>query len=127
MITFLKQSSSLRSFLPVLNIHPLLLFMVPLFLLWFWAPLWLFKLDNTIALPDAGIWILILLSFMVFLMVIGLCWYLLESSWQKLGLPGINVLVLHFKHIELWQQLTFYWLSFALLLIIATGCLMAIC
>lgn len=83
--------------------------------------------DPAIGFIDPNIWLLILLSLICFLVVIGLCWWLLHGFWISLGLPLLGDMVLQFKKMESWQQLRFYWLSFVLLVLAAVGCLNAIC
>lgn len=76
---------------------------------------------------DPNIWLLVLLSLICFLLVTGLCWWLLQQFWISLGLPATREMVLSFKKMELWKQLGFFWLSFALLLLTGVLCLTAIC
>ena len=83
--------------------------------------------DATAGYINRSIWLMILLSIICFLTLAALCAWLFQNVWTELGLPSINGLVVHFKSMELWQQLGFAWASFALLLLAAVGCLMAIC
>jgi len=76
---------------------------------------------------DPNIYLYMMLSVMCFLGLLGMCWWLLACFWAAFGLPAVNGLVVHFKAMELWQQLSFYFVSFALLLLAAVGCLIAIC
>ncbi|MET3112959.1 hypothetical protein AAKU52_000678 [Pedobacter sp. CG_S7] len=98
-----------------------------LLLLWLFMPGFIRHFDPTAGGVDPAIWLLILLALIAFLMVAALCWWLLNRFWVFLGLPQLSVMVLQFKTLELWQQLSFYWLSFALLLLVSTLCLAAIC
>lgn len=82
--------------------------------------------DPSIGFVDPNIWLLILLSLICFMAVIGLCWWVLQSFWLSLGLPGLSSLVSQFKTLESWQQLSFFWSSFALLLLTMLGVLTAI-
>ncbi|WEK21635.1 MAG: hypothetical protein P0Y49_10855 [Candidatus Pedobacter colombiensis] len=107
------------------NYTPYLLFGLCL-LLWPLLQWLVMSSDPTIGFIDPNIWLLILLSLISFLMVIGLCWWLLQRFWMRLGLPLLSDMVLQFKKLELWQQLGFYWASFALLLLAAIGVLTAI-
>ncbi|HTN20800.1 MAG TPA: hypothetical protein VL125_10010 [Pelobium sp.] len=127
MTTFIINKYRLRSLLPVFNMHPVLLLLLTGMLINQSLPLWIYRLDPTAALPDAGVWSLILLSILVFLILLLLNAYLFSDILKRLGLQGINSMVSQFKTLTLWQQYVFYWASFALLLLAAIGCLMAIC
>ncbi|WP_442591538.1 hypothetical protein ACSBL2_09945 [Pedobacter sp. AW31-3R] len=105
---------------------PFLLF-IALLLMWFFVPMLLNRIDATIGNVDQSIWLLVLLSMISFLMVCGLCWWLLQQFWLVLQLPPIEQMVSQFNSLLLWQQLSFYYASFALLLVAALGCLIAIC
>jgi len=94
---------------------------------WFFAPGWLRRIDGTAGSVDQSIWLLIVLSLISFLLITSLCWWLLQRFWLMAGLPPISTMVLHFNTLQLWQQLGLYLLSFALLLLAATGSLAAIC
>jgi hypothetical protein len=118
---------SFRSWLPVFQLNPPIKWLLLLLLLWFAAPYWIYRLDPTAALPDAGIWSLILLSILVFLILLLLSAYLFGHILKWLGLQGINNMVSQFRTLTLCQQYVFYWSSFALLLLTAIGCLIAIC
>ncbi|NQX38807.1 hypothetical protein SAMN05421820_101842 [Pedobacter steynii] len=83
--------------------------------------------DVTAGYIDPGIWLLVLLSLISFLLVAGLSFWLLQRLWLGLGLPVIEVMVLQFKTLDSWKQLSFYWASFVSLLFAAVGCLIAIC
>jgi hypothetical protein len=81
--------------------------------------------------PDAGtldpnIWLLIILSIATFLIIIIMAWWLMQHYWLAFGLPEMESMVLQFNRLELWQQLKFYYAFFALLLLVAVGCLMAV-
>ena len=66
-------------------------------------------------------------SLISFMMVAALSWWLLNRFWVSLGLPALGTMVLQFNTLTLWQQLGFFWLSFALLLLAAVLCLIGIC
>jgi hypothetical protein len=83
--------------------------------------------DVTVGYIDPNIWLLILLSFIAFLMMVGVVWWLLQRYWVTFGLPGLRNMVSQFNGLELWQQLGFFYLWFALLLMAGVGCLIAIC
>ncbi|MFD1630560.1 hypothetical protein [Pseudopedobacter beijingensis] len=107
--------------------YAVLLFFSMLLLLWWSAPLWVYRVDSTIGLVDQGIWYLIVLAILVFMLLLALCWWLLEHFLHTLGLPDIYAMVSQIKILSIWQQLVFYWASFALLLSTAIACLVAIC
>ncbi|MCX2483749.1 hypothetical protein [Pedobacter sp. MR2016-24] len=87
-----------------------------LLLLWWRLPAMLQNADGTTGSIDQSIWILIILALISFLLVTALCWWLLQYSWQSLGLPEIQTMVSQFNTLALWQQLSFFWASLALLL-----------
>ena len=106
--------------------EPLLLF-ICLLLIWCFAPLLLHQLDQTVGNVDQSVWLLVLLSMISFLLMCAVSWWLVKQFWLAMGLPHINTMVSQFKKLALWQQLSFLWASFALLLLAAVGCLVAIC
>ncbi|WP_316815855.1 hypothetical protein [Pedobacter nyackensis] len=97
-----------------------------LLLLWPVAQHLLIGTDPTIGFIDPNIWLLILLSLICFMVVVGLCWWVLQQFWLSLGLPLLGNMVLQFRELSLWQQLGFYWASFVSLLLAAVGVLTAI-
>jgi hypothetical protein len=105
--------------------EPILLLIV-LLLLWFLMPGWLHSIDETAGNISQDIWMLLLLSLISFILILTICWWLLKRLWAGAGLPTFNQMVLQFKTLPIWQQLSFYWGSFALLLLTALGCLNAI-
>ena len=107
-----------------LEIGFLLLIMV---LLWPLGQHLIISTDVTAGYIDPGIWLLVLLSLISFLLIAGLSFWLLQRLWLGLGLPVIEVMVLQFKNLDSWKQLSFYWASFVSLLFAAVGCLIAIC
>jgi hypothetical protein len=98
-----------------------------LLFLWLWMPGVIRQFDPTAGGIDPAIWLLIILSLLAFLGMAALCWWLLQRFWQRLGLPQLNFMVSQFKTLALWQQLGFYWVSFAWLLLVGALCLVAIC
>ena len=103
------------------------LLFISLLLLWFVFPRLIQYNDPTAGTIDQSIWLLILASLISFMLISSLCWWLLKRFWTSLRLPAIDSLLVHFKSLELWQQLGFLWASFALLLLGALGSLIAIC
>jgi hypothetical protein len=84
-------------------------------------------LDATVGDVDQSVWLLIILSIICFLLILAICWWLLQYIWIDLGLPHLKSITSHFNKLELWQQLSFFWASFFSLLLAATGCLIALC
>lgn len=119
--------SGFRNWLPGYFLQPLLQFILPLLLLWWLAPSWIYHLDPTAAIPDAGLLLIILIGIITFLILVWLAGYLLNLTVSKLGLPSIQSMVLQFNQLALWHQFVCYWASFALLLLAAIGSLIAIC
>jgi hypothetical protein len=94
-------------------------------LLWASAPK-LFPLPNGNSEEMVtSIGLMVLLSLISFLLVLGLCWWLLKRFWIIADLPALGTMVLQFKTLELWEQLKFSFALFALLLLAGVGCLMA--
>jgi len=93
---------------------------------WHTLPKVLRSIEPTAALLDAGIWQLILLALLSYVGLLQLSWWLLYRFWQSLGLLNITDMVSLFKQLTSWQQLSFFWASFALLLLAAIACLAAI-
>ena len=96
-------------------------------LLWQVLPSVIYGLDSTAGNIDPSIWLLILLGLITFLLLSTLSWILLKWFWTSLGLPRLSTLFTLFRSLELWQQLSFLWASFALLLLAGAMCLIAIC
>ncbi|MBB6503017.1 hypothetical protein [Pedobacter cryoconitis] len=128
-------NTSIRKLYPVLRLRTgqvprrlkqHLLF-IGLLMVWCFAPLWLHKIDETAGNIDQSIWLLVILSLISFMLITGLCWWLLQKFWLAAGLPSFRTMVSQFNTLSLWQQLGFYWASFALLLLVASVCLSAIC
>ncbi|MBB5438826.1 hypothetical protein HDC92_002507 [Pedobacter sp. AK017] len=109
----------------VKNTEPYLVALIML-LLWFTAPKLMVLGDGEMGHIDPSIWLLVLLAIISFLLILGLCWWLLKRFWMVMGLPGLGSMVLQFNSLQLWQQLGFWLASFALLLLAAIGALVAI-
>ena len=110
---------------PQYLLKPLILFIF-LLLLWYFMPGLLQKIDVTVGSIDPSVWLLILLSFICFFAVTALSWWLLKQFWLIMGLPSFKLMISQYNTLQLWQQLTFYWVSFGLVLLAALGCLGAI-
>lgn len=70
--------------------------------------------------------LMVVLALISFLILLELVWWLLNRFWKRVGLPGIEVLVIYYRRMEEWQQVMFFWGSFALLLLAGVGCLAAV-
>ncbi len=95
--------------------------------IWLVYPLLLQGNDPTAGYIAQNTWLLLVLSIITFMLVTGLCWWLLNHFWTMTGLPHFKTMIIKFKHLTSWQQLSFFWLSFALLLLAAMSCIDAIC
>jgi hypothetical protein len=102
----------------------LLLFLLSI---WFSAQIWMRSIDPLSAITDQSIWLMVILSMVVFLLILALCMWLLDQVLLKTGLPSLLTMLSQFKTMMLWQQLAFYLSFFALLLMAASACLIAIC
>ncbi|WP_316742746.1 hypothetical protein [Pedobacter antarcticus] len=109
------------------SIHPITRLLLLLLTIWIFAPEWLHLLDETAASVDQSVWLLIILSLITFLVILIICWWLMQYLWNNKFMPAPRQLAIHFKTLTLWQQISFYWASFALLLLTASICLVAIC
>lgn len=103
------------------------LLLVLLLLLWPLGQRLIMIMDVNAGYIDPGIWLLLLLSVIAFLIMAGMSFLLLQWLWNGLGLPKIDIMVLQFKKMELWQQLGLLWACFVSLLFAGIGCLIAIC
>jgi len=112
---------------PGLEILKVVMLFVVLSLLWPFTQGMIQRLDVTAGYVDQSILVLVVLSLLCFLGMIGLTWWLVKRFWMALGLPSLSGMVLQFNELLLWQQLGFYFASFALLLLAGVGCLAAIC
>lgn len=105
---------------------PVLLLLL-LLSVWISFPVYIHQADPTAGTVDQSIWMLVTLSLIVFLLILALCWWLLQLYWKLLDLPQLYSIVSQFNTLTLWQQLLFFWLSFVSLLLAALGCLASIC
>lgn len=114
-----------RNILEALKIAALFVIMV---LLWPFAQQMVLSFDETAGYLDLGnMVLLVLISLITFIVIVVLSGWLLCRFLAAQNLPGIGIMVLQFRKLELWQQLRFYWASFALLLLAAAMSVMAIC
>lgn len=83
-------------------------------------------MDGTAGYVDPGIWVLVVMGLVCFVGMLALSWWLLQRFWMMMGLPGLRVMVLRFNELDVWMQLGFYWLCYALVLLAGVGCLIAV-
>ncbi len=95
-------------------------------LLWRSLPQLLTLMNPTVGLVDGGIWQLLLFSLISFLLLLSISILLFKWLLTQLAFPPINIMVLQFKNLTIWQQFVVYWASFALLFLGALLCLVAI-
>ncbi|WP_316801457.1 hypothetical protein [Pedobacter frigidisoli] len=93
---------------------------------WRVLPLFLGNGDATVGWLDAGIWQLAFFSLICWFCLLLLSLGLLNILRKQLALPSIYLMVSQFKNLPSWQQLSFYYACFALLLLSAVGCLAAV-
>jgi len=108
------------------QVKPVLLFLL-LLLIWFICPILIHQTDPQADVAPQSMWMLVILSLLVFLLVLALCWWLLQHFWRQLRLPDLHSILSQFKTLSSWQQIIFFWLSFVSLLLAALGCLLSIC
>ena len=70
--------------------------------------------------------LMVVLSLITFLLLLELSWWLLTRFWLRVGLPGMDKMVLQFEDLQVWQKLAFLWASFALVLLVGLGCIVAV-
>ena len=106
--------------------HYIIIAMLMLILVYQLIPTVLSHFEPGTAVLDGAIWQLLAFSFITFLSILIISWYLLHFVWNRLSLPGSVFMVSQFKTLSPWQQLSFYYASFALLILAAVGCLVAV-
>ncbi|WP_449440011.1 hypothetical protein [Pedobacter steynii] len=125
MMNVLNLTTSSRSIYEALKIALLLTILA---LLWPFAQQMVFNSDETAGYIDPGSMVqLLLMSLITFIVIVVLSGWLLKRFLAAQNLPGMGIMVLQFRKLELWQQLGFYWASFALLLLAAAMSVMAVC
>ncbi|MEJ7556691.1 MAG: hypothetical protein WKF66_00180 [Pedobacter sp.] len=83
--------------------------------------------DMTMGYIDPSIWLLILIGMICFLVMIALSAWILLRVWTIVGLPNPHKIISQFNYLESCQKLKFLLAAYALLLLAAVGCLVAIC
>jgi hypothetical protein len=101
--------------------------LIALVFIWLVFPVWLHSTDPTAGYIEQSTWLLLVMSIITFILVVGLCWWLLRQFWTIAGLPEFNELIIKFNHLTSCQQLSFFFASFALLILAAMSCIGAIC
>ena len=117
---------ALTALMPKRQILEKLMLATILVLGWLTLPNLLRTFEPTAALLDAGIWQLLLLGLLCYVALLQISWWLLYRFWLGLGLLNLTDMVLRFKQLTSWQQLRFFWASFALLFLAGIACLAAI-
>ncbi|MBO9675416.1 MAG: hypothetical protein J7577_18350 [Sphingobacteriaceae bacterium] len=117
---------ALTALVPKKQMLEKLMLAIILILGWLTLPNILKTIEPTAALLDAGVWQLILLSLLCYVALLQMAWWLLYRFWLALGLLKLTDMVLQFKQLSSWQQLSFFWASFALLFLAGIACLAAI-
>jgi hypothetical protein len=108
-----------------LRVQALLLFYT-LLVIWVVGPHVLQYYNPTASSIDQSIWLLIVLAMICFMLLLSLCWWIFKNVWKVVGLPGLHMMVSQFNLLSPWQQLSFFWASFALVLLAALGSLSAV-
>ncbi|WP_316797688.1 hypothetical protein [Pedobacter frigidisoli] len=103
-----------------------LIILLVLALAWQLLPFILSLGDATVGLVDAGIWQLAFFSLICWFCLLLLSLGLLSYLRKQFALPSVYFMVSQFKNLPSWQQLSFYYACFALLLLSAVGCLAAV-
>lgn len=110
----------------LLDWQPLMILLL-LLAIWFYTTSWLQSNDPASAMMSQNIWLMVVLSLIAFLIILGLCFWLLHLFWLKAQLPPLFTMVSQFKTLATWQQLSFYLALYALLLLAASACIIGIC
>ena len=103
-----------------------LLMLIILVLAWPIIQTLFFSQDQSIGYLDPSIVILIILSFICFITIVGLCGWLFNIAIKAAGMPEFKFIISQFNTISVWQQLGFYYAFYALLLLAGVGCLVAV-
>ncbi|MNY38126.1 hypothetical protein D3C86_1727280 [compost metagenome] len=82
--------------------------------------------DATAGQIDQSIWLLVLLAIISFLLMLGLCWWLLKRILMYMGFPRLDELFMEFNGLDIWEKLKFVLGLFALLLLAAIGALIGV-
>jgi hypothetical protein len=108
-----------------IRVQALLLFYT-LLVIWVIGPHVLQYYDPTASSIDQSIWLLVVLAMLCFMLLLSLCWWIFKNVWKVIGLPDLHMMVSQFNLLSPWQQLSFFWASFALVLLAALGSLSAV-
>ncbi|RYF26685.1 MAG: hypothetical protein EOO42_00935 [Flavobacteriales bacterium] len=96
-------------------ILPFVAILLAVAVLWQGLPFLLSSLNAEVGLLDNGIWQLLLFALISFMIMLTISMLLFRWLLSWLGLPTINMMVLQFKNLQLWQRFVLYWALFALL------------
>jgi hypothetical protein len=70
--------------------------------------------------------LLVVLALITYLVLLEMSCWLFNRFLIRMGYPPMEAMVLQFKELQQWQQLSFLWASYALLLLAGVICLAAI-
>ncbi|WP_316794552.1 hypothetical protein [Pedobacter frigoris] len=100
--------------------------LVIVLLVWYTAPL-VFDLPQGNSFEIAkSIGLMLVLALVAFVVVIAVCWWLLNRMLVALALPGTGDMVLYFYELELWEQVRVCFGLFALFVFAAVGVIVAV-
>ena len=100
--------------------------LIALLLLWPLAQRFIAYQDPSAGAMDPNIWLLLLFSLICFLLLLGLCLWLLQLLLRSAGLSNLFQILSQLKNQSPWQQIQCYLASFIALLLAAVGVLSAI-
>ncbi|TKC08995.1 hypothetical protein [Pedobacter frigoris] len=100
--------------------------LVIVLLVWYTAPLvFELPLGNSIEIAKS-IGLMLVLALVAFVVVLAVCWWLLNRMLVALALPGIGDMVLCFNELTLWEQVKVFFGLFALFVFAAVGVIVAV-
>ncbi|MBB5436913.1 hypothetical protein HDC92_000577 [Pedobacter sp. AK017] len=70
--------------------------------------------------------LLVILGLITYLLLLEMSWWLFNRFLSRMGYPPVEAMVLQFKELQQWQQLSFLWALYALLLLAGAICMAAI-
>ncbi|TKC07086.1 hypothetical protein [Pedobacter frigoris] len=118
---------SLRSvWMPTRKSIECVLQLVIVLLVWYTAPL-VFELPQGNSIEIAkSIGLMLVLALVAFVVVIVVCWWLLNRMLVALALPGIGDMVLCFNELSRWEQIKVGFGLFALFVFAAVAVIVAV-
>ncbi|MES2826710.1 MAG: hypothetical protein V4687_01080 [Bacteroidota bacterium] len=120
---FSLQADSIKTAQNLKPIHLLILTAMLYFLL----QQTLQKIDPAAGYVDPSMLSLVIIGMFCFQLIFSLSLWIHKKFWSAIGLPDDYNFLSHFKQLSSCQQFVFYFASFALLVLAAVGCLIAIC